>query len=230
MISSPSLSISPLTPTLHHNASTSPSLMTSLWRNRKNSVSLWAQLTPVSPLFLPPLMSPSPMKIVRSLSSLLWFNQCCNFIKNTSPTPLLEESCVLEVCHPPLWEAVIHGHIFCKLCFPCFKIWNLNMLFWLSPSVVCPTNRTVNLYYGNYTWIEVTPNNEVTLPCKFGEAQPGGRVTRLCGPDGTWEVPRVLECNINAEVVIDIILNVSAKKFYFEFFPNFEGQAQYIIV
>ena len=139
MISSPSLSISPLTPTLHHNASTSPSLMTSLWRNRKNSVSLWAQLTPASPLFLPPLMSPSPMKIVRSLSSLLWFNQCCNFIKNTSPTPLLEESCVLEVCHPPLWEAVIRGHIFCELCFPCFKIWNLNMLFWLSIS--CLSNK-----------------------------------------------------------------------------------------
>lgn len=30
----------------------------------------------------------------------------------------------------------------------------------------------------------------------------------------------MLECNINAEVVIDIILDVSAKNFYFEFFPN----------
>lgn len=83
------------------------------------------------------------------------------------------------------------------------------MLLLSSPSVVCPTNRTVDLFYGNYTWNEVTPNNEVMLPCEFGEAQSGGVVRRLCGPDGKWEVPRVLECNTDAEVVFEIICTVS---------------------
>ena len=89
------------------------------------------------------------------------------------------------------------------------------MLFSSFPLVVCPTNRTVDLFYGNYTWNGVTPNNEVTLPCEFGEAQPGGVVRRLCGPDGKWEVPRVLECNTDAERVFEIICNVSEKKFFF---------------